>query len=588
MAFGAKWQKILGLFLITIILAVGGFYLVGVLLAPVYPSAIDDDLYYLARMKEAAEGYLNIGNPYYFEHRLDSAPAFTWPDLVSAWPLALGFSVTATALFNFGLWSLVFTGLLYLILRRLRFGQTGAVLGSLFIFLEVYWLVMRAVVLQTIWPVWLIFIFGLLLVEEGKRKKLGTVLLATGLALAFYFYSYLWQIELVVLLMAIIYHYYRAEKTLTKTLFLAGLGALVLALPALVSQWQQTQNPLYWETFSRLGLVKSHLPTIYAYNYGRWVLLVLVLWFMLDRVKIYLNAVALKLRQQENVLIYSLGFGLLIANWSNLVSGLELEIGKHVGRFITFYLALAGILIIRRFLVPGFWLALKNWWARLGLGLLAILLLLNLVSNLQRSLPWRQVIDHHNLSDTNKLAGVLTWLSTRPEKEQVVLADDRLAQYIPIYTSHYGLFAIHGLLQMMSDREVIDRYLVSRALQSKMTKEQLIQEFGTYAGAGELDRRDEYNWRSIWCHRYRADIFFGLACPSEKDLRAYEGEAYWSDLLTRWSVDKTNLISKLKFYHLRYLAWPKARLTEIDLENLPVHLVWQDANYVVYEFTSTN
>ncbi|MEK7091808.1 MAG: hypothetical protein AAB900_02345, partial [Patescibacteria group bacterium] len=369
---------------------------------------------------------------------------------------------------------------------------------------------------------------------------------------------------------------------------LTGLGALVLALPALISQWQQTQDPLYWQTFLRLGLVKSHLPTIYAYNYGRWVILVLGLWFTLDRVKVYPSAPALKLRQQENLLIYSLGLGLLIVNWSNLVSGLELEIGKHIGRFITFYLALAGILIIRRLLAPGFWPALKNWWIRLGLGLLAILLLLNLASNLQRSLPWRQVIHHHNLSDTNKLAGVLTWLSARPEKEQVVLADDRLAQYIPIYTSHYDLFATHGQLQLISDEEATDRYLVSRALQPKMTKDQLIGEFGTYAGAGELDRRDEYNWRGLWCRKYRADIFLGLACPVDQDLRTYEGEAYWSDLLARWSADKADLIAKLKFYHLHYLAWPKARLAEINLESLPFQLVWQDTNYVVYEFTSTN
>ena len=51
------------------VLVFGGLFLTGILTSKIYPITIDDDLYYMARMNNVSNGYLNIGNPYYFEHR---------------------------------------------------------------------------------------------------------------------------------------------------------------------------------------------------------------------------------------------------------------------------------------------------------------------------------------------------------------------------------------------------------------------------------------------------------------------------------------------------------------------------------------
>ena len=75
---------------LTLLMVVSGLYATSILRHNLYPITIDDDLYYLAREKTVSNGFNNIGNPYYFEHRLAKAPATIVPDIIASIPMKFG------------------------------------------------------------------------------------------------------------------------------------------------------------------------------------------------------------------------------------------------------------------------------------------------------------------------------------------------------------------------------------------------------------------------------------------------------------------------------------------------------------------
>src|SRR3989338_1297050 len=62
------------------------------------------DSYYTPMVREVADGYPLLGNPFFFEHRESVTPAFILPFLVSSAPLLLGMPLPVTVVFNFILW----------------------------------------------------------------------------------------------------------------------------------------------------------------------------------------------------------------------------------------------------------------------------------------------------------------------------------------------------------------------------------------------------------------------------------------------------------------------------------------------------
>jgi len=572
--FLTNYKEVLLLSVIVFILSLSGLWMTGGLTNKIYPVTADDDVYYLARVNTVYNGYLNIGSPYYIEHALDEAPAFIAPDILSSFPLFLGFSMNHTVVFNFIFWSEVFSLLLWLILLKLGFSKKMGMVGALFVYLQVYWMIMRPVILQVVWPVFLLFILGVILFEKDRKDKLGFVLIIISTALSFYFYSFLSQLIVVILILLILYLLYEEDKQKMWRVFFAGLLAFVLVIPELINQYKHLLDPVYWETFERLGLVKSHWPTIYQYNYSRWIFFTIPAWFLLRR-KIHAEKI-------KDVFIYMFGVGLIILIWSNLITGNDYYLGTHVGLFITLYIAVAVVLLTHLLFIGRAEFLKNTWWVKVIISLLLFALFANVTSNFQRSLPWREVF-RKDLIKYEKVAGVLSWIKSSGEKNKVVLADDTLAMYIGMYTNFYSVFAKFGQLGMMRTDEAIDRYLVSRSLQKIITKEQIVNEKILYSGLGDGTRLDSLNKKNRDCRNYRLDVFVGMFCESQLSIVEYKGDAYWNNLLAGWSLNKKNIVNKLSEYKVTYIAWPKDRIEEVDLSKLFLKVVYEDQYYIVYE-----
>jgi hypothetical protein len=283
-----------------------------------------------------------------------------------------------------------------------------------------------------------------------------------------------------------------------------------------------------------------------------------------------------------DLFVYLFGISLVFFIWSNIITGVNYYLGTHVGLFVTFYIAFLGVLIFR-LIINKRKLFFENKVAVQGVIVTLVLLLTaNLVSNFQRSLPYREVF-RKDLVKYEKVNGVISWISTYNKKNEIYLSDDILSSYIGMYTSSYSLFSKYGVLGMMPTDESVDRYLVSRSLQKTIDRKQFTDELLLYAGLGESTRWDSINGKNKWCKKYKLDIFFGMFCYPEVSLEQYKGEIYWQGLLDKWAENKQNLKNKLSEYGVSYIAWPKDRLEEIDLTRLSLKEVYEDEYYIVYE-----
>lgn len=561
------------------ILSLGGLYLAGVLTQPVYPITIDDDVYYLARMNTVANGYPNVGNPFYFEHRFDAPVSFNVPDIVTALPRLFGASVAWTIVFNFFVWSEIAALLAYAIFRAMRFDSAGAALGALFVYAESYMLLWRSDAMQLVFPLFFAVILGVILIEsDGMRQRLGWWFLMAATAASFYFYTYLWQIVGATMLVLCGVYYRRGDWTRCMLLISVGIASLIAAIPTLLMQARQFSDPVYIQTTHRISLALTHWPTIEEYYYGRWALIVMAAWWLLRR---HISA-----SRAADSLMYGLGFGLVIANWNNLITGVEIETGEHIGKFIAAYAAFAAILFVRMLATRGIWRAASRsasmWLALILLALLGA----NLVASLGRAVPWRHLISHDD-GPYERLAGPLRWLDEHTAAGTIILSDDLLAVYIPMYTRDYDLYAQSGTLQYATDEEIMDRYALSRAIRAQVSDQELLADSHAYLGAGVMDRLNEQNQEAQWCRSFRLDIAFGMWCPAYESLQQHLGPAFLEALHSRIRDDQAHLSEELAAYHVAYIAWPDSDVSRLDV-SVVAHepIVYDDGSYRIYELAT--
>ncbi len=79
----------------------------------------------------------------------------------------------------------------------------------------------------------------------------------------------------------------------------------------------------------------------------------------------------------------------------------------------------------------------------------------------------------------------LDWLDRSISKPSVIWSSTGFATFVPIKTKHYVLFHPSGALQVLSDKELEERYLVSEYLSGGATRAGIEKDIGLYGGAGK-------------------------------------------------------------------------------------------------------
>lgn len=487
----------------------------------VLPPGTTDSRYYYGRIHEVVDGHPFVGNPYAYEHRDALSPAFFLPDVISAVPALLGVPFNITVLINIFVWSFVFLLLACTLLRLLRMPQWWAALWSIIAYMCSYSFMLRPTVMQIIYPVFLLFLIALLqfLYEPLARRR--AVWLSLAAAVTFYAYTYLSYIVLLTFVFMFFWFLCTRRSKELRALIVTGIYTALLLIPFGMYTLLQMGDPNYFETFNRIGLLYTHIPAIEAYYYGRWVVMGFIVFG-------FLLAFFPKKEEgdpERKIFWLATGVGLLGGLSLNIITGVELTLGVHIGRFIFVWMALmlgAGLYEwygARPSSISATIISAKY----ILVGGILVLLSVGVFANIPRGFGFFNSNNRGDtIADLQAYATPLAWLETNVFEQSVIWTNDSIAQYIPIMTRHYPLFAPQTVLHSMSAHELEDRYLLSRIL-TTLTIDSLKRDSGLFLG--------------------------------EKPL---EGEDYLGALLQRFATIKKNQAVMLQQFNVKYLLIDRA------------------------------
>ncbi|TSD02429.1 MAG: hypothetical protein Athens071424_75 [Parcubacteria group bacterium Athens0714_24] len=556
------------------------YFTVGQKWQGVLPEYPDDSLYYYARMHEVIDGHPFIGNPYFLEHNQEMASSFFVADWLAAMPMVLGFSLNTTVVFNAVFWSLFFVFLLYLLINSFELPPKFSVLASFLCYLQAYWLVLRPVAMQQVFPFFVIFLLALILWFKNPFKKRNAVFLTVASALSFYIYSYLWQITVLITFFIFLFLIFQKKIKEIINLLVIQFSAFILSLPVIFYTIAQFLRPYYSDTLDRFGLVYTNMPTASAYYYSRWVFVILMLCTLLF----------LWIKELRNIIFKTFfvifgvsGISLILNLISNVFLGKEMETANHIGRFVVPWLIPAFVVLLFFSLQNIRQIGQLQFFKKIILVLLAFVLVIGIFINFPPANPFFK-IDKEKIISIQEYAKPLEWLEKNEPNPMVIWANDEISKYIPILTKHYVLFSNSGGFSIVASSEVKERYLVSRYF-DKLTEQDIEKDIRLYGGAGNAEHQYRTHNREVKVCRILQLYRFGYSCRELTDAVSFKGKDYFADLYNKYKNEITPSIDKeLKKFNVSYIVKDNNFDKNFSPEKISgSKLVYQDERFLIYE-----
>lgn len=540
---------------------------------------LQDEIYF-AYVHTIGEGHLAGGNPYFLEQ--SNAPPLVifggaW---LNAIPLFSGLPFATVMLLNFIIWSLLFAGCAYWLCRELRMPPWIAVFGTLFLYVQSYYIVWRPVNMQPVFPFYFLFYIAFLrLIREQSRRNVLLLALATGAA--FYLFAYMWQVDVISLGLLFLYALVRKNWPLLKATLLSSSIGAVIGLPVpLYALWLSNASPYFWESVGRFGLVNTHLPMAVVIYVGGWIgvvcaFIAVLFWRMRA------------LREDREFIVLGLflgisGLGLWIAQGSNLITGKLLETGEHVARLIFPWIvfstfSLGALLWKQR-------TQLSRGLTIFSVSMLVVLSVVNIsnASNFLSFLP--SGINGTTWQVEQLYAKPYAWLNQNEKNPVVVWSDFRDQQTIllPIYTKHFTLYAYWGMFALVPEGEIRERYLISQYFNNP-TVEDLKNDFSNYVGRQDAFHKAKTIERGIKICRILYFWDTHKDCGTPPTSQELLGDTFFTDLENKFQNDiKPNIKAYLKKYHVAYILKDKILDPQYHPEKLGAVRVYDDDRYEIY------
>lgn len=425
----------------------------------VLPKGTTDSLYYYTRVKEVIDGHPLNGNPYVYEYRDTFAPAFFIPDIISAIPMLIGFPFNIGILINVFMWSFLFLLLSFMLFQLLRLPRNWSVVWSVILYITAYSFMLRPTIMQIVYPLFLAFLIAFIKFLHEPFQKRRIIWLSVASAATFYVYTYLSYIVLLTLLTVFLWFLFTRRFEKFKSLTLVGIFSAIMLIPFSIYTFFQIGSPYYFETLTRIGLVYTHAPTIEALFYARWIVIGLIalglLWFFSKKTEDSDSA--------KKLFWLSTGVGFLVSMFLNVVIGVDMTLGVHIGRLSILWMVMIFGTLLHE------WLNLQssgiNKTKYAIVGLFLILLSAGVVKNIPRGFDFFKFNGRGGdyIANLQSYASPLNWLDENVLGESVIWANESVSEYIPIMTRHYPLFFHGALLHSIPTEELEDRYLLSRS-----------------------------------------------------------------------------------------------------------------------------
>lgn len=556
----------------------------------VTPMFTGDSYYYYSRIREVADGNIFIGNPYYIEHNQEVAPAFFMADWLAAIPLWLGFSFTASAIINLFFWSIVFAGLFYFLLRQLNLSGPFCLFGTVLMYLEVYRLMFRPVSMQTVFPFFILFLLSFMIWYKNSGDKRATIFLTLSTVAAFYVYTYLWQIILVLVSLSVVYFYFIKDRLKASRLFIIILISHLLSLPLIFYTIKQITNTNYWQSMERIGLVYTHLPAANVIYSGIWIIIALVLLFFS-----YFWLRGFKDSQDyKNLFVFSAlsGIAMLVVSGSNIITGKELENSQHIERFIIVWLVVVCSAYIFYLIRHKIDFKQINLYKKIVLLIFLLLCLVGVFRYLRILSGGVYLMMSVNggfsrgESSDQDYSRPLKWLEDNEKAPKVVWTDsEKLNHYITILTKHYVLFEPSSPTYLMPTREIEERYLIYNYF-NDLNQSDIENNGRVYGGVGlDTHQYKTHNRAVKVCRLFQLDKL-GKPCGELTDMISFKGEEYFADLYRRYKNEiQPGIIEELKKYRVAYIIKDKGYDSNFMPEAISqAKLVYEDNRFLIYKF----
>ena len=286
--------------------------------------------------------------------------------------------------------------------------------------------------------------------------------------------------------------------------------------------------------------------------------------------------------------------GLWVMQGSNLITGKLLETGEHLRLFI-----LPGLIFSTVSLGAFLWKRRTLLSKGIQIFSVGVILMFSIVSGyytydyFSPFIPFQVHQDlwhpeiQEDLWQTEQLyVKPFAWLQENEKSPVVVWSDphDFLTPHLPTFTRHFTLYAMYGMLELMPEGEVRERYLVSQYFNNPTLADlRTEREMRLYLGRGDYPHRPKTIERGIKICRI---LFFwdrsrDFGIPPT--YQSFMGDQVFIDMESKFRTDiKPNIKAYLKKYHVSYILKDKILDPKYHPESLGAKLVYMDDRYELY------
>lgn len=447
----------------------------------VYPLFSDDEVTYLARIKEVVDGHMTISNPYIQEHMNDSfiMPPFaewifaflSWitgtsvPFIMSVSDGVLGFTcfILIYVLFHTitkSLWLSLLYALVFFFFSLATFGRPiSPQFNALFLFVG----------LTVISKVY----FSAQLGERKRNLIAGFITGMTCFISPYFFTALLGLYVLIFAMRSIMERSIDIVRRNTPWFFLAFLPwALVYAF----LQLNAAQDPSYSETVLRYGLMHTHIPGSFTNMlFGGIALGVLLLSFRVISDKKFAFAFG------SLVTIFAL-------NWQNILTGKSLQFSSHY-LFTTILLVFVVLALLHAELVSEGGKKFSQYKKILiSVGIFFVILVIghNQMGEFMHigNMPYTKA----ELIQEQKKMEVFTWLNENTEPDSVVYTLGGGYDFLlPVYTHNKVFYNFYAALYPAANTETEERWIIQHLFDGGVSSSTLRDAQRDYWGNRYID-----------------------------------------------------------------------------------------------------
>lgn len=414
----------------------------------------EDEMRYLDKIREAAEGHWSMSNPILKEYRDRYFSPSGFVEWIPAMMMrAFSWDLATVLLFT----DILCSGIIILLLRLwllhvLR--HRTLTWFCLFLFFSTSYGGALTGILRDVTPKFtepLFLLYLLLLALPSRDRPAQRTLRGTIIGMMVYTYPYHWTLCLLTEASFLMYEIFLQIrlKTTMRTIVeftirhgcFSFLPFFILATPITLAMRSMIAHPEFSDFYSRYHIVYTHLPAAPSLQVTVLLALLLGLWAMLNFPK--------KCRSDQYLpVLMPLAGSMLLLNM-NVITGQDPELLGHLRQVILPILTIVYVLLYRT-LVPLKFLNLTAATFCVGIMLFAT------HNTTEKALQLHR--DHSIWGQSSEIA-VIYWLKDSLPKGSIIAAPRIIAEQIPILTSHYVLFSAAAHFFFVPAEELTDRYL---------------------------------------------------------------------------------------------------------------------------------